>query len=67
MASMTQKQLFDTIEFFFSEKSYYSPRELTVVKLKEWWDYYVNAEYKDDIEAFKMFCGTVLFIKTRLQ
>jgi len=67
MAHMTQKKLFDTIEFFFSEKSYYIPSELSITKLKEWWDYYVNTEYKHDIEAFKIFCGTVLFIKTRLQ
>jgi len=67
MAPMTQNKLFDTVEFFFSEKSYYIPSEPTVVKLKEWWDYYVNKEHKDDFESFKMFCAIVLFIKTRLQ
>ena len=64
---MTKNKLFDTIEFYFSEKSYYIPADPTVPKLKEWWDYYVNKEYKEDFESFKIFCGTVLFIKERLQ
>lgn len=67
MARMTQKKLFDTIEFFFSDQSYYIPTEPTVIKLKEWWDYYVNKEHKNDWNSFEIFCSTVLFIKERLQ
>ena len=67
MTRMTQEKLFDTIEFFFSEESYYTPSELKVAKLKEWWDYYVNKEYQDDFKSFEMFCATVLFIRKRLQ
>ncbi len=66
MEKMTQNKLFDTIEFFFSGESYYTPDEITVLKLKEWWDFYVNEKNKNDLEAFKMFYATVLFIKTRL-
>lgn len=67
MERMTQSKLFDTVEFFFSEESYYIPDKPTVLKLKEWWDYYVNKEYKNDLESFMMFCAIVLFIKNRLE